>query len=64
VRPLVRQIFIDDFGDGKLVRDWHELVVPGDILPIVNEHGLDVVGHGDSDRGTLVKCFFLLLHVG
>lgn len=55
MRFLVRQVVLEHFGDGFGVGEGHELVVLGDVFPVVDEHGLDVVWYGDVDHGLVVK---------
>lgn len=49
--PLVSEVIINNLVDGVRMRDGNELVVLGDVLPVVYENGLDVVGDREFDRG-------------
>ena len=48
-----------DLVDGVRVREGDEGEVLGDVFPVVDEQGFDVVGDGEADGGAGVECFFL-----
>lgn len=56
---LVGEVVGEDLGDGMRVRDGHQLVVFGDVLPVVDEDGLDVVRDGELDGGAGVEALVL-----
>jgi hypothetical protein len=41
------------------VRQWHKLVVLGDIFPVINQHSLDVIWYRKVDHRFAVKCILL-----
>jgi hypothetical protein len=46
---LVGEVVVEDLGDGLLVGEGHELLVLGDVLPIVDEERLEMVGDWNLD---------------
>jgi hypothetical protein len=57
----VGEVVVEDLIDGVHVRQRDKLVVLGDILPVVNEHRLKMVGHGQLDGGPVVEVVLLRL---
>lgn len=55
VGSLVGQIVVQNLAHWLRVRKGDELVVLGDILPVVYQHSLNVVGYRDIDHGLVVK---------
>jgi hypothetical protein len=55
----VGEVVVEDLIDGVHVRQRDKLVVLGDILPVVDEHCLKMVGHRQLDGGTVVKVVLL-----
>ena len=37
------EVVFEDLVDRVDVGDWHQLLVLGDVLPVVDEEGLDVI---------------------
>lgn len=55
------EIFVQDLVDGVDMRQRDELVILGDVLPVVDEHGLEMVGHGQLYGGPVVEVVLLRL---
>jgi hypothetical protein len=62
VRLLVSEVVVQDLVDRVGVRERNELLVFGDILPVVDEQRLDVIRHRQLDGRAVVEVV-LLLHV-
>lgn len=41
------------------MRQRQDLLVLGDVLPVINEHGLEVIRHIKLDRRSGVECILL-----
>lgn len=52
---LVREVVVEDLGDGLLVGEGHKLLVLGDVLPVVDQEGLEMVGDRNLDRRATVE---------
>ena len=59
VRLLVGEVVVEDRVDRVDVRERDELLVLGDILPVVHEQRLNMIGDGDLDGGTVVEVVLL-----
>lgn len=60
VWALKVQVILENLGHGLGVGEWHELVVLGDVFPVVDQHCLDVVWDGDVDHGLVVERILLV----
>ncbi len=60
VGPLRDEIVVDNLVDRMRVGERDQLVVLGDILPIVDKDSLDMVRDRDPDRRACVEAIFLL----
>lgn len=52
--PLAGEVVVQNLIDRFCVRKGYELIVLGDVLPVIYQQGLDVVGHGEVDHGFAV----------
>ena len=52
---LVGEIVVEDLGDGLLVGEGDKLLVLGDVFPIVDEEGLEMVGDRNLNRWAAVE---------
>jgi hypothetical protein len=59
VRALEGEVVVENLIDGVGMWERDELLVLGDILPVVDEHCLKMVGHRQLDGGTVVKVVLL-----
>lgn len=59
--PLVGEVVLEDSGHGLGVRERDKLVVFCDVLPVVDEHGLNVIRDGEIDHGFAVEGVLLCM---
>lgn len=59
VGALVVEVRLQDLVDGVRVRQGQDLLVLGDVLPVVDEDGLQVVRQVKLDRRPGVECILL-----
>jgi UDP-2,3-diacylglucosamine pyrophosphatase LpxH len=59
VRALMCEVVVQDFVDGMHMRKGDELMILGDVFPIVDEQGFDVVGDRNLDRWPIIEVLFL-----
>jgi hypothetical protein len=59
--PLKGEVVLEDLCHRLLVRERHKLVVLCNILPIVDEHGLDVIRQGNIDHWFAVERVLLCM---
>jgi hypothetical protein len=57
--PLIGEVVVDDLIDRVRMRERHKLVILCDILPVVHEHGLDVVWDRQLDGWPGVEAVLL-----
>ena len=60
LRALLGQVVFHDLGDWLLVGEGHKLLVLRDILPIVDQERLEVIGNRNLDRRAVVKGVLLV----
>lgn len=53
------KVRVEDDVDGGLGRKWDKGEILGDVLPVVDQDGFEVVGNEEADRRARVECFFL-----
>lgn len=61
VWTLLGDVSIDDLADGEFGRESDHLAVFGDILPVIDKEGLEVIRDEDFDRGAGVEGVLLVL---
>jgi len=59
MRSLKCKVVIQDLVGGVDVGKRNKLLVLGDILPVVNKHGLDVIRDRNLNRRSVVKVLLL-----
>lgn len=57
--PLNNKIILKDLGHRFGMRQRNKLVVLGNVLPIINQHGLHVIRNGYVDHWLAVEGIFL-----
>lgn len=59
--PLKREVVFEDLSDRLWVRERHKLVVLGNVFPVVDEHGLNMIRHGKIDHWFAVEGVLLCM---
>lgn len=60
MRFLMCKVVLKNLGDGFGVGEGNQLVVLGDILPIVHKHSLDMIGNRKIDHRLAMESILLV----
>lgn len=59
ISTFICKIVIQDLLNGVCVRQWNKLLVLGDVLPVINQEGFQVVWHDQFDGWARMESILL-----